>query len=421
MLSRHLTRKHDSPRAGNACTLGRCPRAVGTLPTPPRWRSTGELCSRSVPRRPRILINAISLGHHGGGRSYVRNLLRELNRDDRGFEFAVLSAPGALSREEAGRLEVFEARLPFAQGPQRTIVRVAYEAFWMPFRVSEFDLLYCLADVSPFWCQVPTVVALRNLNIYDRRFYDTLRTRTLARLVKLGVRNAAAVLTPSRAAAHAIAPVVGVDPGSVQVVPHGISIEAFETDEPGEAPSPTRYLFLPANLERHKNISLLLDMLPRLADPEIQLWVAGGDDLDPACSVELRARVEQLSLEGRVRFLGPVPYEEILRLYRGALALVFPSWIETFGHPILEAMIAGTPVVAADIPSFREIAGDAALYFSPDDPRAAAQRVDEVVTRVGAAAERVALGRRRASEFTWSASTDQLCEVFGRVLSSNER
>ena len=69
-----------------------------------------------------------------------------------------------------------------------------------------------------------------------------------------------------------------------------------------------------------------------------------------------------------MRFLGRVPYEEILGYYRGALALVFPSLIETFGHPLLEAMLAGTPILAADIASFREVAGDAALYFPPQDP-----------------------------------------------------
>jgi glycosyltransferase involved in cell wall biosynthesis len=55
-----------------------------------------------VPSRKRILINAISLTQQGGGRSYVRNLLRELNADDRGFDFAILAAPEGLTTDEAG-------------------------------------------------------------------------------------------------------------------------------------------------------------------------------------------------------------------------------------------------------------------------------------------------------------------------------
>jgi glycosyltransferase involved in cell wall biosynthesis len=126
--------------------------------------------------------------------------------------------------------------------------------------------------------------------------------------------------------------------------------------------------------------------------------------------------VERLGLGHRVRFLGRVPYTEILGYFRGALALVFPSLIETFGHPLLEAMLAGTPIVAADIASFHEVAGDAALYFPPDDPVRLASLVDGLQADPAAARERVERGRARAREFTWSASVDRLCALFEEVL-----
>jgi glycosyltransferase involved in cell wall biosynthesis len=95
---------------------------------------------------------------------------------------------------------------------------------------------------------------------------------------------------------------------------------------------------------------------------------------------------------------------------------VFPSLIESFGHPLLEAMLAGTPILAADIPSFHEIAGDTALYFPPSDPVRLASLVDALRTDPAASRERVARGRARAREFTWSASVDRLCAVFEEVL-----
>ncbi len=173
---------------------------------------------------------------------------------------------------------------------------------------------------------------------------------------------------------------------------------------------------MPAALERHKNIPVLLKCLAYVEDQRLQVWIAGGSETDAACEAELHRVVESLRLERRVRFLGRVPYAEILQYYRGAVALVFPSLIETFGHPLLEAMLAGTPILAADILSFREIAGDVARYFPPQDPVRLARLVDELRREPEATQARVERGRLRAKEFTWSRSADQLCAVFEDVL-----
>ena len=83
--------------------------------------------------RRRVLVNVLSLTH-GGGRSYVVNLLRELDRDPRGFEFTVLAASGQVSREEAGRLRLVEVRLPSPRVAARVVFRVLYEEALLPFR-----------------------------------------------------------------------------------------------------------------------------------------------------------------------------------------------------------------------------------------------------------------------------------------------
>jgi glycosyltransferase involved in cell wall biosynthesis len=366
-------------------------------------------------RRRRILINALSLTQGGGGRSYLLNVLRELDRDSRGFDFAVLTGPGQLSAADAGRVELASARLP-VRG--RVPLRVAYEESVLPIRARRFDLLYCVADVAPAVAATPTVVALRNLHIYDRRYYDTVRLHVLERLVRAGVRRARRVLFPTRAAADWISRKIPIPPERIAIVPHGVSPEAFESDRLGPAPARGRapYLFLPASLERHKRIEVLIRSLQHVEDPALEAWIAGDDEIDRPHSAELRRLVEDLGLGSRVRFLGPVPYREILHYHRGALAMAFPSLLETFGHPMLEAMLAGTPIVAADIPPLREIAGDIALYFPPDDPIALAKAVDEIRREPDAAKARAARGRARAAEFSWSRSVDALCRVFEDVL-----
>jgi glycosyltransferase involved in cell wall biosynthesis len=222
--------------------------------------------------RRRLLVNALSLTQ-GGGRSYVTNLLRELDRDDRGFDVTVLVSPGQLRHDAARHLAIETARLPGADRPSRVLARVLYEETLLPLRAQRFDLLYCLADLAPAFGAVPTVVALRNLNIYDRRFYDTMRLRVLERLVRAGVRRTRRVVFPSEAAAALIRRRLPLRDEQVAVVPHGISLEAFR-DAAVRCPEAPR---VPPRRLDATNISVLIQSLRHVADPRLG-WIAGGSD-----------------------------------------------------------------------------------------------------------------------------------------------
>lgn len=360
----------------------------------------------------RVLVNGLSLAATGGSRSYLRNLLREVARIDRGLSFHVAVARGRLSVEEAAGLPLIEVDLPNAHGAG-ALARVAFEQAWLPRAARDFDVLYCPADVAPAFARTPTVVALRNLNIYDRRFYDTPRTRLLFHLVRWGVRRSAVhVVTPTLAAAEAIGPLVGIAADRFTVVPHGIDLEAFDSMPLAHGGATTRppYVFVPANLERHKNLEIVFEAL-RLVDPRLEFWIAGGRDLDPEWARHLEAETHRLAVAHRVRFLGAVPYARVLSYYRSAVALVFPSLLETFGHPLLEAMLASTPILASDLPSFREIAGGAARYFDPTDAADVARAIEEVQHGGDEVARRVEIGTRRVEELSWARSVDALCAV----------
>lgn len=370
-------------------------------------------------QRPRILINALSLSQGGGGHSYLVNLLRELGLDSRGFDFTLLAASEELAAAaRSARVEWTSIRLPALGNGARVPLRVAWEETVLPRRARRFDLLYCPADLSPAFSRTPTVVALRNLHIYDKRFYETFRLHVLERLVQAGVRRARRVLFPTRAAADRISERIEIAPDRIAIVPHGVSPESFDSVpaaavHPGEG---APYLFLAASVERHKRIEVLIRSLLHVEDPRLEVRIAGTEKLDPGYAAELHALTQSLGLASRVHFLGPVPYRQILGYYRGAVAFAFPSHLETFGQPMVEAMLAETPIIAADIPAFREIAGDIALYFPPDDPVQLARAVDSVRREPEDAKERVARGRARAAEFTWKRSVDRLCAVFDEVL-----
>jgi glycosyltransferase involved in cell wall biosynthesis len=151
------------------------------------------------------------------------------------------------------------------------------------------------------------------------------------------------------------------------------------------------YVLGVGTLEPRKNLLALVEAWRRL-DGEPALVLAGGEGWG-----------EQDRLDPRIIRLGYVPDAELPRLYRGAAVYVYPSLMEGFGIPIVEAMACGTPVVASAHPSLDEAAGAAALRADPADPDALADAIHQALERrqgLGAA------GVEHAARFTWDATAD---------------
>ena len=107
--------------------------------------------------------------------------------------------------------------------------------------------------------------------------------------------------------------------------------------------------------------------------------------------------------------------EELVALYRGAEALVFPSYYEGFGLPVIEAMACGTPVVAARATSLPEVVGDVGVLVDPGDPADIARGIEEARERRDELSRR---GPERAATFTWARCAEQTVAVYDEVLSS---
>jgi len=128
------------------------------------------------------------------------------------------------------------------------------------------------------------------------------------------------------------------------------------------------------------------------------------------------ARESAGPLARRIQILGGVPYQEIRRYYERAVLFVYPSYLETFGIPLIEAMASGVPLVASDIPVFREIAEDAAFYADPHDAGSIASAMDEMLYVPEASDAFVKRGLERARHFTWERASERLLSLFDSVL-----
>lgn len=179
---------------------------------------------------------------------------------------------------------------------------------------------------------------------------------------------------------------------------------------------PTQYVLYPANTWHHKNHQRLIEALAHYRDrygeaPALVLTGMGQEG-----QAGLESAIESHRLEGLVRMLGYVPRDELPTLYAGAACLVFPSLFEGFGIPLVEAMLVGCPIAAANVASIPEVVGDAGVLFDPLDPADIGRALAAILRDPGLAAELRRRGRSRAELFSASRTATLTLELFERVV-----
>lgn len=186
------------------------------------------------------------------------------------------------------------------------------------------------------------------------------------------------------------------------------------------------YLYVGA-IEPKKNVSRLIDAFAS-AGSRRPLVIVGGDGWQSKGDIEKieDERFLSYSLDGtritpqrRIRRLKYLPFSQLVALMRGARAVLFPSLYEGFGLPVLEAMLAGTPVLTSKTSSLPEVAGDAALLVEPSD-------VDDIAAGIRAldndddlCADLVARGHAQAAKFSPARYRERMAELYGRLLGSS--
>jgi glycosyltransferase involved in cell wall biosynthesis len=177
----------------------------------------------------------------------------------------------------------------------------------------------------------------------------------------------------------------------------------------------TEYLLFPGNTWPHKNHRAALQALRILRnDYRLNpLLVCTGTRKE--AHLDLMDLVRDLRLEEQVRFLGYCPMHEMPAFYQGASALVFPSFFEGFGLPLLEAMWCDCPIVCSHATSLPEIAGDAALLIDPHSPEQLAAAIHRILTDLPLRRTLIERGQRRVKTFSWLTFTLEVVRILHRV------
>jgi glycosyltransferase involved in cell wall biosynthesis len=172
------------------------------------------------------------------------------------------------------------------------------------------------------------------------------------------------------------------------------------------------YLVFVGGYDRHKNVETLVSAFAQLGRPELQLVIVADHQWR---FQELHRAWQELAAFDRLRCIQVDP-GDVPALYRNAEICVVPSRWDSFGLQLVESMACGTPVVASNIPAFREVSDDAILTFDPKSASDLAMLLDRVLDD-GELRERFReRGLRRASSFSWERTADQTVGIYREVV-----
>ncbi|ARJ66582.1 hypothetical protein WV31_13340 [Magnetospirillum sp. ME-1] len=371
----------------------------------------------------KILVNAIS-ARMGGIVTYTRNLARSFSERKADATIAVSSRFPA---DCQGVWRHWASDL-------RPMTRFVWEQTLWRRTVAEMkpDVLFSSANFGLLSCPVPQVLLVREGGLFDP-FYlanctpaqgmkAALQRKVRRRLILASARCSDRVVTPTAAMRDLLLRWAPDLDGKVVVNSYGTMSDSFAPSpaamRPWRADGCLRLIYVSVYYP-HKQ--------PELVCRAVEGLRAAGMESHATITMDIRETedfkggnfdrlIMSQALERGQATLGRRPYESLPALYREHDVFVFPSISETFGHPMVEAMGCGLPVVVADTPVNREVCGDAALYFQPLSVDSLIQCLRRLDQDPELRAALTARGRERVVNFfTWDGHVDRMIDIMGEV------
>jgi len=215
-----------------------------------------------------------------------------------------------------------------------------------------------------------------------------------------------------------------VPEGKLEVVYLGVDKQYFEKMDAGSLIQSyglePGYLLCVSSIEPRKNFERIIRVFAQLVKQpqyeQLKLVCVGGQGWKNTNIFEL---VQELGLEGKVKFLGYVEQEKLPGIYQGASIFLYPSLYEGFGLPVLEAMASGTPVITSDVSSLPEVAGQAAIMIDPYDEKQLYDSIQHLLVNKGKRQELSRRGSLQAQKFSWEQTARNTLEVYKKVYKEN--
>lgn len=281
---------------------------------------------------------------------------------------------------------------------------------WNAVRMCDYDIFHP-TYYNPYFLSAvkrrnkPFVLTIHDMT-FERYPQDVLiYDRTIPHKKRL-IAEADHIIAVSENTKRDIVELLGTDPSKISVVHHGYRPIAEAAPRLFD-----RYVLYVGERKGYKNFFPWLSAVRPLlmADPTLMIVCTGN----PFSTAEVEF-FKKWNVADRLLHISAND-EQMASLYRYALCFVFPSHYEGFGIPILEAFSNGCPVCLSDASCFPEVAGDAALYFNPNDTQSMQDTLREIITSSTLRHELSLKGKSRVQEFSLERMVQSTCDVYRNI------
>jgi glycosyltransferase involved in cell wall biosynthesis len=371
--------------------------------------------------RPRLGANLLWLvpGVVGGSEDYTVRLLDSFARVADGGSQLTLFVNRSFPAAHPGLVQSYPTVLAPVSGSNKAL-RVGAEASWLAHRAKAegVDLLHHMGG-NLLRARPPGIVTIHDLQPFAHpEHFSRRKGGYLGLTVPSALRRSVLVITLTEHARQDVHERMGIPHDDILLVPPGV-------DQVTDPPAPDElarvrqaydigsrpYFVYPAITYPHKNHLTLVRAFAQVAasHPDPLLVLTGGT---AQAEEPLRAEIEALRLDDRVRRLGRIPRRDLDVLISGAVALTFPSTYEGFGIPVLEAMSRHCPVIASTATALPEVVGSAGILVDPFDVDGWTAALDQLLDDPGRRAGLAELGFERAGQFSWERSVGALVRAY---------
>jgi glycosyltransferase involved in cell wall biosynthesis len=349
----------------------------------------------------------------GTGR-YIERLLRNLEQIDRDNEYIVLlrKADLAYYKPSSPNFKVVQADFKdYSFSEQIGFARLLYRL--------KPDLVHFCMPQQPLLYLRPAVTSILDLNLLRITENDDMGKQELrikkaifAGLLKIVAKRSKHILTISNYSKNDIVQFSHVPPQKITVA-YPAADKLSDKPEPVTAYKNVPFTMYVGRAEPYKNNRGLIAAHQQLLknNPDLRLVIVGHKDI-------LRQADEQWVTDNgykNVDFMGFVSDDQLAWLYANCRAYVFPSFMEGFGLPSLEAMLYGAPVASSNASCLPEINGEAAVYFDPASVDDMARVVSGLINDESKRAQLAKLGAKQVAKYSWRRMAEQTLEMYNNA------
>jgi glycosyltransferase involved in cell wall biosynthesis len=361
-----------------------------------------------------IDVSSVPAKPAGAGR-YAMALVSSLSQIGPGFKLAA-------KRSEMGIWKGLSGTDVIISAPDKRPLRIIWEQTKLArqLSLSQVGIYHGIHYTIPRDFAGKTVVTLHDMTMIENpEWHQSVKVKYFSRAINFAIAKADVIIVPSWFTKSKLELHFG-KMDKVVPIHHGVDHARFFPSTRGESTNPgnrlvselpNRFLLHIGTIEPRKNIGNLIGAFDEVAkrDKEIALVLVGQKGWK---SDGIYSRIAASPFKSRIRIFGYLSEDDLQAVLASASCVVYPSFAEGFGLPVLEAMAAGIPVVTSRDSVMEEIALEAGWYCDPLDPKEIADKIESAIHGSEQALSKVTLGVARSREFTWEKSALEHLKVY---------